>query len=339
MANRTDRKILIVTGEWMRALFFDNRLKLIDFPKPLRKKNQALIKVHMAGICNTDLEIYKGYKGFKGIPGHEFVGRVECCDNEKLMYKRVVGEINYGCGECYYCKKGLKSHCKERRVLGILNHHGAFAEYLVLPEENLHIVPDGISDEEAVFVEPLAACFQIIEQLHIKPTERVIVLGDGKLGLLAAQVLDLAGCDILLVGKHSSHLSLIQKRGIKTSLADDIYDMKADVVVECTGSPKGFEMALGLTRPKGKIVLKSTLAEKREIDITSLVIDEITVIGSRCGPFLPAIRALEKKLIDVKPLIHETYSIIDGVKAFEKAAQKGVLKVLLSMGESLNQII
>ncbi|MEW6616637.1 MAG: alcohol dehydrogenase catalytic domain-containing protein [Thermodesulfobacteriota bacterium] len=315
----------------MKALYFDNKLKLVDHPKPERGQDESLIRVLVAGICNTDLEIVKGYRGFKGILGHEFVGVVEECKNRGLLRKRVAGEINCVCGKCSFCTGGLKTHCKDRRVLGILDHHGAFAEYLVLPEENLHLIPDKIADEEAVFIEPLAAAFQITEQVNIMPSNRVIVLGDGKLGLLVAQVLALTGCDLLLAGKHTSKLSIVKSMGIDTSLIDDLAERKADVIIDCTGSPDGLEMAMELTRPRGTIVLKSTVAENRELDLTPLVVDEKTLIGSRCGHFPPAIRALERGLIDVKPLVSGIYSINNGIIAFEEAAKKGALKVLLAM--------
>jgi len=199
----------------MKALYFDNKLKLVDCPKPERGRGEALIRVLMAGICNTDLEIIKGYREFKGILGHEFVGVVEECENSGLLGKRVVGEINCVCGKCSFCTEGLKTHCKDRRVLGILDHHGTFAEYVVLPEENLCLIPYKITDEEAVFVEPLAAGFQVTEQVHIMPSNRVIVLGDGKLGLLVAQVLALTGCDLILAGKSPLKAVHSQKHGDK----------------------------------------------------------------------------------------------------------------------------
>lgn len=317
----------------MKALFFDNELKLIDYPKPERRCNEALIRVLMAGICDTDLEIIKGYMGFKGILGHEFVGLVEACDNRELLGKRIVGEINCSCGECNYCTEGLKTHCKNRSVLGILARNGAFAEYLVLPEKNLHIVPDRIADEEAVFVEPLAAGFQITQQIQIRPSDRVIILGDGKLGLLAAQVLALTGCDLLVVGKHASKLSVLKRKGIETRLMGDLGERKADVLIDCTGSPKGLETALGLTRARGTIILKSTTAENRELNLTPLVIDEISLIGSRCGPFRPAIMALQKGLIDVKPLISGIYNISDGIEAFKDASKGETLKIALRIDQ------
>ena len=315
----------------MKALCYDNNLILRDSPKPERRDNEALIRVLMAGICNTDLEIVKGYGGFRGILGHEFVGIIEACNNSELLDKRVVGEINCACGKCNYCVNGLNTHCKNRTVLGIQDHHGAFAEYLVLPEDNLHLISDTISDEEAVFVEPLAAAFQIIQQIHIRPLDRVVVLGDGKLGLLVAQVLHLTGCDLLVVGKHSSKLSILQSKEIRTALIGDIRKIEADIVIESTGSPDGLDLALRLIRPKGTIVLKSTTAKKGAFDLASMVIDEITMVGSRCGHFPPAIRALEKGMIDVKSLISDIYSIDDGIDAFTEAAKKGVLKILIKV--------
>jgi len=312
---------------------FEGDLKLVDYPIPERGEDEALIRVLMAGICNTDLEIIKGYKEFKGILGHEFVGIVEEHDNSDLLAKRVVGEINCGCGECEYCVKGLKTHCKNRRVLGILNHDGAFAEYLVLPGDNLHPIPESISDEEAVFVEPLAAGFQVTRQVQVKPSDRVIVLGDGKLGFLVAQVLAMTGCDLLAAGKYPDKLSLFKSKGIETRLTDNLGRREeADVVIDCTGSPKGFVTALELVRPRGIVVLKSTVAEKRGPDLTPLVVNEITLIGSRCGPFPPAIRALEKGLVDVNPLISGIFSIDNGVDAFKDASQKGTFKILLRVG-------
>ncbi|PIQ44647.1 MAG: alcohol dehydrogenase [Deltaproteobacteria bacterium CG12_big_fil_rev_8_21_14_0_65_43_10] len=309
------------------------KLKLVECQKPERGRGEAIIRVLMAGICNTDLEIIKGYRKFKGILGHEFVGVVEECKNHGLLGKRVAGEINCVCGKCSFCTAGLKTHCKDRRVLGILDHHGAFAEYLVLPEENLHLISDKIADEEAVFLEPLAAGFQVTEQVHIMPSDRVIVLGDGKLGLLVAQVLALTGCDLMVAGNHPSKLSIVKSMGIDTSLIDDLGERNADVVIDCTGTPEGLEMAIGLTRPRGTIVLKSTVAENRELDLTPLVVNEITLIGSRCGHFPSAIRALERGLIDVTPLVSGMYSINDGINAFEDAAKKGALKILLTMDQ------
>ncbi|MFH2012839.1 MAG: alcohol dehydrogenase catalytic domain-containing protein [Pseudomonadota bacterium] len=315
----------------MKVLYFDDKLKLADHPKPKRERGEALIRVLMAGICNTDLEIVKGYRGFQGILGHEFVGVVEESENSEFLGKRIVGEINCGCGKCSFCVDGLKTHCKNRRVLGILDHNGAFAEYLVLPEENLHLIPDKITDNEAVFIEPLAAAYQVTEQIHIMPSDKVIVLGDGKLGLLVAQVIALSGCCLMLTGKHPTKLSIAKHLGIETSLINDLDAKKADVVIDCTGTPDGLEMAIELTKPRGTVILKSTVAENRDLNLTSLVVDEISIIGSRCGPFTPAIRALERGLIDVKPLISGVYSITDGINAFKEASKKEALKILLVM--------
>ncbi|MDY6853491.1 MAG: alcohol dehydrogenase catalytic domain-containing protein [Thermodesulfobacteriota bacterium] len=315
----------------MKALYFDKSLQLGDYPKPKRSYNEALIRVLLAGICNTDLEIVKGYGGFKGVLGHEFVGVVDACNNSELLEKRVVGEINCACGKCKYCLNGLNTHCKDRTVLGIQDRHGAFAEYLILPEDNLHLISDNISDEEAVFVEPLAAAFQITQQLHIRPRDRVVVLGDGKLGLLVAQVLYLTCCNLLVVGKHPSKLFVLQDKGIRTSLIGDLKKNEADIVIESTGSHDGLDMALRLIRPKGTIVLKSTIAKKGAFDLTSMVVNEITIVGSRCGPFPPAIRALGKRMVDVKSLISNIYSIDNGIDAFKQASKKGVLKILIKM--------
>ena len=240
---------------------------------------------------------------FRGVPGHEFVGVVERCGNKAVEGKRVVGEINLGCGNCLYCKSGLRNHCPNRSVLGILGKDGAFADYVTLPTGNLHLVPDSVSDEEAVFVEPLAAAFEILEQVGIGTEDRVCVLGDGKLGLLAAQVVSLTGCPLVVGGRHKEKLSILERRGIETRLSSDITER----VFDCTGSPSGVESAMKLVRPRGTIVLKTTVAKRDSIDMNVIVIDEITLVGSRCGPFEPAIHALKMKTIDVLPLISRTF--------------------------------
>lgn len=316
----------------MRALVFDNALRYRnDYPIPQPKENEALIRVTCAGVCNTDLEITKGYMGFKGILGHEFVGVVEKCVEKGFEGKRVVGEINLGCGKCASCLKELQNHCPNRSVLGILNKDGAFADYLTLPTENLHIIPDSVSDEEAVFVEPLAAAFEMLEQVNVRPTDRVCVLGDGKLGLLVAQVLSLTGCDLVAAGRHKEKLSILEKRGIKSQLSSGMTGRGFDYVVECTGSVSGLGSAMSLVRPKGTIILKTTAANREAIDLNSLVIDEISLVGSRCGPFAPAIRALEKRSVDVESLVSRIFPLEEGVEAFRYASEKGVLKVLLKM--------
>jgi threonine dehydrogenase-like Zn-dependent dehydrogenase len=332
----------------MRALVFRNNVLTFEknYPRPDLQPGEALIKVLQAGICNTDLEITRGYLVFQGVLGHEFVGIVEAVHEGPgaspptyLIGKRVVGEINAACyrSDCDYCQRGMPTHCPNRSTLGIVNRDGAFAEYLTLPTANLHLVPDNISDEEAVFVEPLAANFEILEQVHIKPTDSVVVLGDGKMGQLAAQVLTLSGCEVVMVGKHEEKLELVAKRGVRTYVLDDARSFalengrRVDIVVECTGSAQGLEMALRLVRARGVIVLKSTVAEKTLIHLAPIVIDEIQVLGSRCGPFAPAIRALSQRTVDIRPLISAHYSLDEGLVAFEHAARPGVLKVLVRM--------
>ncbi len=270
--------------------------------------------------------------GFKGIPGHEFVGVSEKINSEDQSFlgKRVVGEINCGCGVCSYCLNGLKNHCPNRRVLSILNKDGAFAEYLSLPIDNLFEVPKDIEDEEAVFVEPLAAAFQITNQLHIKPTDKILALGDGKLGLSCSFVLNLTFADITLAGKHKDKLEIAGDQGIKTVLCRDIEKGKVyDIVIEATGSSDGFEKALQMVRPKGIIVLKSTTAKGKELNLTPVVVNEINVIGSRCGPFEPVLKVLSDKSIDVNPLITEIFNIDRAVNAVERAKDKGSLKVII----------
>lgn len=316
----------------MRALFFEDKLQfLTDYPVPGPKYNEALVRVSLAGICGTDLEIVRGYMGFNGIPGHEFIGIVEECADERFIGKRVAGEINIGCGVCAYCLNRMRSHCPNRAVLGILNKNGAFADYLTLPARNLHIVPDSISDEEAVFTEPLAAAFEILQQTHIKPGDRVCVIGDGRLGLLAAQVLSLAGCGLFVVGRHEKKLKILEGKGIETALESDFSEGEFDFVVDCAGSPSGMKLAMKIVKPRGTIVLKTTLAHWEGLDLNFLVINEITLLGSRCGRFGPAIRALRMKTIDVRPLIEKTFSLEEGIEAFEYASRKGALKVLVKM--------
>jgi len=317
----------------MKVLFFDKELKLIDnYPVPKPEPNEALIKVKLAGICNTDLEIIKGYMNFKGVLGHEFVGKVEKCSHKDMVGKRVVGEINCSCGRCEYCQQGLKNHCKNRSVLGIYNRDGAFGEYLTLPIANLHVLPEEISDEEAVFIEPLAAACRILEQIQFKHTDEVIVLGDGKLGLLVAQVINMMECNLKVVGKHEPKLAILKKIGIETLLIEEANNLKSDIVIDCTGSATGFKMATQMVKPTGKIVLKSTIAGTQNINFSPLVVDEITIIGSRCGPFTSAIKLLKAKQVEIKPLISAIYTLNEGLIAFKKAATKGVLKVLLKIG-------
>lgn len=319
----------------MKAVVFDNGLKLDNnYPMPTPKVGEALIKVNTIGICNTDYEITKGYMGYKGILGHEFTGVVESvnAEDKSLVGKRVVGEINCGCGECEWCAQGLERHCFNRSTLGIWQREGCFAEYVCLPVKNLLKIPQNVSNEEAVFVEPLAAALEILEQVHIPPYKKVIVLGDGKLGLIIALALNAAGLDITLVGKHQKKLDIAKAQGVKTKLLQDLKIEKAyDFVVEATGSITGFETSLALTKPRGTLILKSTIAASKEFNLAPIVIDEITVLGSRCGQFAPALRLLESKRLDVKPLISDIYDIDDSIKAFERNTEKSSVKVLVKV--------
>ncbi len=319
----------------MKAVVFDKELKLVDnYAKPVPQKGEALIRITLAGICNTDYEITKGYMGYAGILGHEAVGIVEEIndDDKSLLGKRVVAEISYGCKDpqCTYCAEKLYRHCPNRHTLGIWKKDGCFAEYMTMPLEVLFEVPDNVPDEQAVFVEPLAAACEITEQLHIKPFEKVVVLGDGKLGLITALTLNAQNIDVILVGKHQNKLDIAKAQGVKTYLLNDFaIEKKYDVVVEATGSISGFETALALTRPRGVLVLKSTVAASKEFNLAPIVIDEITVLGSRCGQFGPALRLLKNNRIDFSPLISAVYNADDAIEAFEKNKQKDVLKVLL----------
>jgi threonine dehydrogenase-like Zn-dependent dehydrogenase len=270
--------------------------------------------------------------GFRGVLGHEFVGEVLESPDKDLHKQRVVGEINIVCGRCDLCLAGLSTHCRKRTVLGILNHNGAFADHVRLPAANLHILPPTIDDDQAVFVEPLAAAFQVLKQIKLDGRRWVTVLGDGRLGLLVAQVLQTVGCPVRVIGKHAEKLALCEKWSIRSRpVADIVPRHDQDVVVDCTGSPAGFELAMQMVRPRGTIVLKSTFAAGKPLNLAPLVIDEITVIGSRCGPFKEAIRALSQKQIDVVSLIHRRMKIEQGVEAMKLAKQPGVLKVLLTM--------
>ena len=310
----------------MRAVVFDNGLKLDkNYAKPSPQKGEALIKVNTIGICNTDYEITKGYMGYKGVLGHEFTGVVEeiNADDKSLLNKRVVGEINCGCGECEWCNQGLERHCPNRSTLGIWQREGCFAEYVCLPVKNLLEIPENVSDEEAVFTEPLAAALEILEQIHIPPYKKIAVLGDGKLGLMIALALNAAGLDLILIGKHENKLEIAKKQGVKTKLLSDVEIKKEfDFVVEATGSISGFETSLALTKPRGTLILKSTIAASKEFNFAPVVVDEITIVGSRCGQFAPALRLLESGRIDVKPLISDIFELNESIAAFERNKEK-----------------
>ena len=318
----------------MKALRFENnQLQLADVARPNREA-EAVVRVLKSGICNTDLEIVRGYAGFSGTIGHEFVGVVETAfDAPQFIGKRVVGEINAGCGKCELCLRGDARHCPMRTVLGIVGRDGAHAEFLTLPSRNLLEVPDVISDEQAVFVEPLAAAFGIMEQVEIFPETKIAVIGDGKLGNLCAQSLALKSRNLLLVGKHKEKLAPLKARNIESVLLENALKLNKsfDVVVEASGSESGFSLALDLLKPRGKLVLKSTFHGAAKWQAWRIVVDEITIVGSRCGRFQPALDLLENKSVSIESLISEELPLSEGVKAIERAEQKGVMKVILSM--------
>jgi threonine dehydrogenase-like Zn-dependent dehydrogenase len=316
----------------MLGLYYDGGLELRDdlsIPEP--GLGEALVKVMVAGICNTDLEIVQGYMDFKGVLGHEFVGVVEKADDPHLVGERVVGEINCACGACQQCVEGRPQHCPHRTVLGLRGRNGAFAEYLTLPVANLHVVPDTLPLYSAIFVEPLAASLRILDQVHVHPRTKVLVLGDGKLGLLISQVMRLSGCELLAAGRFPHKLKILDRLGVRTALEEEVEGTLFDIVVEASGSPEGFEKARKLVRPGGTIVQKSTYVHNIILDISQLVVDEVCVVGSRCGPFEPAIRTLLRGLVDVQSLIDRRYPLEMGVKAFEYAAKEESIKVLLDM--------
>lgn len=320
----------------MRAVIFDGSLRLEkNYPEPAPQKGEALIKTSLVGICNTDIEITRGYMNFKGILGHEFVGIVEevktSGENLKnLIGERIVGEINCGCGRCSYCRSGNRNHCPNRKVLGIYRKDGAMADYLTLPFENLHTIPEEISNEEAVFIEPLASAFEILEQVKINKKSKILIMGDGKLGLLAGLVLSNYYNNVIVLGKHKNKLKILEKEGIKTILLPEVKPEKNfDLVIDATGSQKALETALMFAKPQGTIVMKTTVAEKRLIDLNPAVIDEIKIIGSRCGPFEKTIEALKKKMFNVKPLISKIFKANNALDAFKYASKRDTIKVLI----------
>ena len=315
----------------MRALHWDGRQLRLEgrYAAPSVRDGFALVRVRLAGICSTDLQIFKGYMDFAGVPGHEFVGEVAEGPVE-LTGKRVVGEINFACGTCDTCHSGMPRHCPTRQVMGILNADGSFAEYMAVPVANLHVVPDTVADEAAVFTEPLAAAFEILEQVSVPASAEVVVFGDGKLGLLCAQVLHQTGARVTLVGKHADKLGLLDGLGLRTSLMADWQPSGADIVVEATGSEGGLALAIQTVRPRGTLVLKSTLAAHHRLSLAPLVINEVTLVGSRCGVFGPALNALAQRRVRVSPLIDKVYPLSDGLEAAQHAARPGVRKVLLS---------
>jgi len=317
----------------MRALWLENKQLQFrdDLPLPELGSGDVLIQPRLSGICSTDLELVNGYYPFTGIPGHEFVGDViEAPGFPDLEGKRVVGEINITCGNCIHCQQDRGSHCVHRTVLGISGRNGVFADNFTLPAENLHIVPDSISDEQAVFTEPLAAALEIQEQIDISPTDKVLILGAGRLGQLVAQTISLNDCDLAVVARYPKQRKLLENRGIKVLEENNIAPGTMDIVVDTTGSPSGFEAARTAVRSRGTIVMKSTYAGTLEINASSLVVDEITLIGSRCGPFGPALNLIKDQLVDPVSLIEETFQITDSIAAIDKAGERGVIKILLT---------
>ena len=318
----------------MNALRFDRDtgLQLIQQPTPDRE-GEALVRVKLAGICSTDLHITRGYASYSGTLGHEFVGVVEHSPVKTQIGCRVVGEINAGCGRCDLCREGDARHCANRTVLGIHGRDGTFAEFLNLPAQNLLEVPEDISDEAAVFCEPLAAACQILEQEALKKHDHVAVIGDGKLGQLVSRVLATVNPNVLLIGKHTEKLEHARAAGIRTELGSnpDLPSRSFDYVIECSGSPSGLSAALKLVRPKGTIILKSTFHGEVMLETWPIVVDEIIVRGSRCGRFKPALEMLSKQTVKPEDLISEVYDLADGVKAMQRAQQPGTLKILLKV--------
>jgi threonine dehydrogenase-like Zn-dependent dehydrogenase len=314
----------------------DSAAAVRDVSIPTRPPGYALIRMTTAGICNTDLELQRGYYGFEGIPGHEFVGRVVEADNPKWVGRRVTGEINLACGLCDWCRRGLGRHCPTRTVLGIVRHPGAFAEYLTLPERNLHVVADSLSDDQAVFLEPLAAACEILDQVDLTEHSRIAVLGDGKLGLLVAQVLQSSlaghGAHVVHYGRHSEKLKIAAATGTEPVVVthSTVLPRAAfTLVIDATGSAEGLRTAASLVEPRGTVVMKSTVHGQVSVDIAPLIVNEITLIGSRCGRFEPALALLEQGRVRVAPLVSAEFLLSGGPDAFAEAAKKGVLKVLL----------
>ncbi len=312
----------------VRALWLEERRVHVREDAAEPSAGEALVRVALAGVCNTDLEMVRGYYAFTGVPGHEFVGVVERADGApEWVGKRVAGEINATCGTCATCRAGRKTHCERRTVLGLIGRNGTFAEQLSLPVANLRAIPDHVSDEAAVFTEPLAAALHVLD--HVRPKDRVLVVGDGKLGHLAALALRTGDCDLRVATRVARERPILAAKGIATIASDDVKEASADVVVECTGQAGGLAVARRAVRPAGTIVMKSTYRGEAAFDFTRMVVDEVRIVGSRCGPFEPAIRALESGSLDPTPLIAARFPLEDGLAALEKAAEPGVLKVLI----------
>jgi threonine dehydrogenase-like Zn-dependent dehydrogenase len=308
----------------------DGRVQVVEVPQPARTEGFALIRLICGGICNTDLELQRGYYGFAGTPGHEFVGEVVEADSREWMGRRVVGEINLGCGTCAACRSGMGRHCPTRTVLGIVKHPGAFQEFFVLPENNLYEVPDEILTEHAVFTEPIAAACEILDQVRIPPGETVAVLGDGKLGLLIAQVLLSHGCHVHHFGRYVEKLAISRRAGATIATAEDLPKAAYAWVVEATGSQAGLASAIGMTRPRGTVIMKSTVHGAVTFDAAHVIVNEITLVGSRCGRFEAALEALKSGKIHLDQMISARIPLKHAPEAFARAAGKNVLKVLLT---------
>lgn len=313
----------------MLALRLDGTLALATVPEPAAAPGEAVLRVRMAGICGTDLELVRGYADFRGTLGHEFVGEVERCDDAAWIGRRVVAEINATCGRCEACLVGMRSHCLAREVLGIRGRDGAFAERVVVPVANLHVVPEGLPDECAVFAEPVAAALQILAQVPIARGDAVVVLGDGKLGLLVAMVLVRHGCEVTVLGRHARKLAVAATLGARTARPGELGSRRFAWVVEASGSASGLQHALTLVRPRGTLVLKSTVHGASPIAMSPVVVDELTIVGSRCGPFASALAALGA--IDPRPLVDHVLPLAQALEAFALAQTPGVLKVLLDL--------
>jgi threonine dehydrogenase-like Zn-dependent dehydrogenase len=314
----------------MRALVFDQALRFEnDYPEPSpQPEKEVVVRVVKAGICRTDLEIVRGYMGFKGVPGHEFVAVVQ---GGEWDGRRIASEINVACGSCEMCLKGTPSQCLRRTTLGIDRHDGAFAQHIAVPVKNLHAIPDEVTDDQAVFVEPLAAALQTLEQTHIRPGDRVILIGAGKLGLLVAQVVSLTGCSLTVIARHARAHNLLRTWGIDSVEPSSLPARSADIVIDCTGTAEGFAAALEVVKPRGVVHLKSTYQGLPQADLTRVVVDEVQVVSSRCGPFDAALNLLKRRLVDVDSLVDMHYPLEAGTEAFEKAGQKGMLKVMLDI--------
>ncbi len=332
MRKLDNRRYQVDNGEKMKAVLLERgELKIKEVLPPVPSGEEALIRVIKAGICNTDLEIIRGYMEFEGILGHEFVGEVVESSRKDLRGKRVVGEINIFCNQCEFCLKGLPRHCSSRKVLGIYRKDGVFAEFVTLPLINLHLLPQEVSDHQAVFVEPLASALEILEQIEVRKKESILVIGDGKLGLLIAQVMKLESDEVYCLGKHERKLELIRKRNVKVFLKEEDIAQKFDLVVEATGKKEGLRVALSYVKPRGKIVLKSTFKGNLCLDVSKIVVDEIELIGSRCGPFPRAIEVLKSGRVDVEGMVDGEFPLDEALQAFRLAQKPGVMKILLSI--------